>query len=65
MRNYQELLAAHAARFQGIIEGPQGNLILFRDLHFGTTLALPESGFCSEAIARRLADSRSLFSGSK
>lgn len=61
MSEYESLLAAHSAAFQGIIRGPKENLVMFLDLQSGSTLALPESEFCSLQIAKRLAESRRAF----
>ncbi|HKQ86546.1 MAG TPA: hypothetical protein VJS43_07210 [Candidatus Acidoferrales bacterium] len=62
MSEYDAILALYGARFSGLIAGPKQSLILFADLSTGTTLALPESEFSSEAIGRRLAESRRAFS---
>jgi hypothetical protein len=58
MQNYEALLERHGARFQGKISGPKQTLILFSCPVSGSTLALPESTFSSDAIVRRLAESR-------
>ncbi|HKV47206.1 MAG TPA: hypothetical protein VJN69_03890 [Candidatus Acidoferrales bacterium] len=62
MPEYEAILAPHGARFHGFIVGPKQSLILFADLSTGTTLALPELEFSSEAVVRRLAESRREFS---
>lgn len=58
---FEALLAPLGASFRGVIEGPRHNLILFRDLRSGSTLALPESDFSSDSISKRLAESRLAF----
>jgi len=59
--HYEAILAEHGAEFRGIQQGPQENLVLFADPEFRTTLAVPESEFSSQAVSRRLQESRSAF----
>lgn len=58
MSEYDAILALHGARFNGFIVGPKQCLVLFADLSTGTVLALPESEFSSDAVLRRLSESR-------
>src|SRR5690348_12069702 len=58
MANYEAILGMHGARFQGKMAGSKEPLILFSCPASGSTLALLESEFCSDALAERLAKSR-------
>jgi hypothetical protein len=57
--HYEAILAEHGAEFRGIQQGPREALVLFADPEFRTTLlTVPESEFSSQAVSRRLQESR-------
>jgi hypothetical protein len=56
--HYEAILAEHGAEFRGIQQGPRESLVLFADPELRTTLAVPESEFSSQAVSRRLQESR-------
>lgn len=58
---YAAVLSAQGAEFRGIQAGPHGALILFADPNLKSTLALPASEFCPEAVSRRLQENRRAF----
>ena len=57
---YADVLAALGAEFQGIQHAPRGALILFRDPHLGSTLAVAQSEFTFEVAMRRLFENRTV-----
>jgi hypothetical protein len=59
--HYKAILAEHGAEFRGIQQGLRESLVLFADPELRTTLAVPESEFSSQAVSRRLQESRSAF----
>jgi hypothetical protein len=57
--HYEAILAEHGAEFRGIQQGQRESLVLFADPEFRTTLlTVPESEFSSQAVSRRLQESR-------
>lgn len=59
--NYAAVILAQGAEFLGIQKTLRGNLILFTDPQYRSTLAIAEREFSPEAVSLRLSDSRRRF----
>jgi hypothetical protein len=58
---YEAVITAQGAEFRGIQAGPRGDLILFADPQFRSTLALAKPEFSPEAVSSKLQASRRAF----
>jgi hypothetical protein len=58
---YAAVIVTEGAEFIGIQRLPQGNLILFTDPQYRSTLAVAEREFSPEAVSLRLRDNKRKF----
>jgi hypothetical protein len=60
-QHYAAVVVAQGAEFLGMLRTLRGNLILFIDPQYGSTLAVVEREFSPEAVALRLSANKRNF----